>query len=365
MKVLNLLTSGDAGGIESLCRDMGEKSTFENGFCFLFRGGSTYEQMRQKGLKTYCFEQDSKKLNFHKYRKLKEIARGYDIIVVHHGDPFLKLYYWLLSKSLKKKFVTYVHSCYEEKYFFHNNRIKKLLAHFMFQLGLDCSDRVIFVSEAGRRSYMSEFRIPDKKSVVVYNGIGLDKLIQGKEFQLSVEIPYNLTFIGRLSKEKGLNNLLAASAVLRKKYDIKLSIVGKGEERVALEQLAEKLNIKDIVEFYGEQQDITPFLKSASIFIYPSVFQEVFGIAIVEAMAFGIPCVAYAVGGIPEIVEDRKTGYLANTISVLSLSEKIEEAIKDIRSGAVCNISEQAKEKAESFSIGITVDKLKRIYDCM
>ena len=52
-----------------------------------------------------------------KYRKLKEIAKEYDIIAVHHGDPFLKLYHYLLSKNLKNKYVTFVHSSYERKIF--------------------------------------------------------------------------------------------------------------------------------------------------------------------------------------------------------------------------------------------------------
>lgn len=70
MKVLNLLTSGRAGGIESLCRDIGVNSDFENGFCFLFGDGAIYQQMKDMGLKTYCLSKIGEK------NKLEKIFRA-------------------------------------------------------------------------------------------------------------------------------------------------------------------------------------------------------------------------------------------------------------------------------------------------
>ena len=69
MKVLNLLTSGNAGGIESLCRDIGVNSQFENGFCFLFEGGTIYEDMKKIGLKTYLLKDEGGCISLKKYRK--------------------------------------------------------------------------------------------------------------------------------------------------------------------------------------------------------------------------------------------------------------------------------------------------------
>lgn len=68
MKVMNLLSSGNIGGIERLCLDIGQNSIFENGFCFLFEGGVIYEEMQKKGLKTYCLADGKRKLSLNRFQ---------------------------------------------------------------------------------------------------------------------------------------------------------------------------------------------------------------------------------------------------------------------------------------------------------
>lgn len=362
MKVLNLLTSGNAGGIESLCRDIGLNSEFKNGFCFLFDEGNIYENMKELNLKTYSLKNVGRRISLKKYKALRKIAKEYDIIAVHHGDPFLKFYCILLSLTLKKKYVTFVHSCYEEEYFFPNNKIKKIISHKIFQMGLSRSDKIVFVSKAGEKSYLNEFKMDRDKTVVIYNGIGLEKLEYGREKNKVCVDPYNLTYIGRLNKVKGIELLLSAVKDLRIKHNVKVSIVGDGEQRKELEQLAEKLKIQDITTFYGQQRDVKPFLEDASIFVYPSIWQEVFGISLVEAMAYGIPCVANKVGGIPEIIEDEKSGFLSSGLDVHSLEKTIEKVIELLNKGEYEKIAKDARKRAEKFSIIETVKNLKDMY---
>ncbi len=362
MRVLNLLTGGEIGGIERLCRDIGLYSGFENGFCFMFYGGMIYEQMKREKMKVYCLEGCGKRISYKKYKRLLDIAEAYDIITVHHGDPFLKLYFWLLHKKLKKRYVTYVHSCYERAYFYSDHKGRMALAHRMYQMGLDCSDKVIFVSEAGRKSYLSEFRLDTEKTTVVYNGVGLDKLIKGRDFHLKKKYPYHLIYIGRLTKVKGIDLLLKAAAVLKEHYPIIVSIVGDGDSRAELEALSKELRLESIVRFWGQQQDVTPFLKQAGIFIYPSVWQEIFGISIVEAMAFGIPCVANAVGGIPEIIRDKDCGYLNYYLTAESLADTIKNVINDYENESIERRSQRAKERAWDFSIVNTTSRLHDVY---
>ena len=89
MKVLNLLTSGGLGGIEILNYDLGKYSSEDNGFAFLFGTGLTYDRMRNNGFEVYDLSGYHPKFSLKRYRKLAEIANGYDIITVHHGDPYL------------------------------------------------------------------------------------------------------------------------------------------------------------------------------------------------------------------------------------------------------------------------------------
>lgn len=363
MKVLNLLTSGSAGGIESLCRDIGVNSKFENAFCFVFRGGAICDQMTELGLKTYCLEHCGKKFSIKRFLKLRDIAKEYDIIVVHHGDPFLKTYHYLLKKTLKRKYVTFVHSCYEKEYFYPDNMLKRVFAHYVFQKGLDNSDLVIYVSKAGLKSYREEFDIKTNKSVVIYNGIGVNKLNEGRNWKPLKKDTYNIVYVGRLERVKGVDLLLKAVDEVKEKYPIKVSIVGDGTEKESLKKLAEQLGISDITTFYGQQKEVIPFLKMASIFVYPSICQEIFGISIVEAMAFGIPCISNAVGGIPEIIENGKSGFLCETISSENLAEKLDKVLYLIQNSDIDSIVTQAKKRAEDFSIEKTVDNLYKEYN--
>ncbi|WP_022767910.1 glycosyltransferase family 4 protein [Butyrivibrio sp. NC2007] len=366
MRVLNLLTSGEAGGIESLCRDIGINSEYENGFCFLFSEGAIYDQMNELGLKTYSLAGAKNKLSkfsIKKLRLLSKIARDYDIICVHHGEPFLKLYGMLVKLITGKKMVTVAHSCFDRRFFFPNNKIKFHFAHLIFALGLNYSDLIIFVSNAGKEAYEKEFGLKNKRKAVVYNGISTDKLLRGRDNVVPVTKPYKITYIGRLKNVKGVDYLIRAIARIKNDYPISVSIVGDGPERDNLEELSNDIGVRDIVSFEGRHTDVIPFLENTSVFVYPSVWKEVFGISLVEAMAFGIPCVASDVGGIPEVVHDGKTGFLTSEANDEALAEALRHALDILDDEKLLEkISQDAKKKAADFSITNTCKRLKEEY---
>lgn len=358
MKVLNLLTSGETGGIESLCRDIGQYSDFNNTFCFLTHGGAIYEQMKSMGMNTYNLESLGGKFNLKKLKLLKRLAKEHDVIVVHHGDPFLKMYFIFLKYISGKRMITMVHSCYDDVHFVDYSRLKRMVCDEIFKKGLKISDAVVYVSEAGKNTYEKKFGKINKNSYIVYNGISPEKLKDGAANKLVQVAPYNITYIGRLAKIKGVDILLKATAIVNEKMKVRLSIIGDGMERKELENLARTLNIENIVTFYGQQVDVKPYLKNASLFVYPSTCQEVFGISIVEAMAFGIPCISNMVGGIPEVIENGKSGYLCKTFSENELAENIcKILISDNTS-----IIEEGRKVARKFSILNTVEQLEEIY---
>ncbi len=363
MKVLNLLTSGEAGGIESLCRDIGINSEYENGFCFLFSEGTIYNQMNEIGLKTYSLAGIARKLSLKRIIKLRELAKEYDIITVHHGDPFLKLYGIFTSLGTKRKLVTVVHSCYERKYFFPESVFKFHLAHSIFKIGLELSDLIIFVSNAGKVSYESEFGLSKKKKTVVYNGIAMDKLECGTNHSTPLDEPYKITYVGRLHYVKGVDYLIRAISLIKDKYKISVSIVGDGPEKNRLEKLAKEQGVDDIVTFEGRHSNIIPFLKKTSVFVYPSVWHEVFGISLVEAMAFGIPCIANNVGGIPEVMRSGEYGFLTKETSDKALADALCSVLSILENkDKVIELSESIKKNAEKFSIINTCNRLKEEY---
>lgn len=354
MKVLNLLTGGEIGGIEVLCKDIGLLAPYENLFCFVTCEGPIFEQMKALGLQV-CSVADGRKFSIRKLKRLAGLARDYDVVIVHHGDPYLNLYYRLISIIHRnKKFVRVMHSCYEGK-----NRDYSVIKHWvskaLLKTAIGCSDACIFVSEAGFKSHQKAFKNLLKKcSYVVYNGIGTEKLEHGRRNEPQRRKPIRILFVGRLNKVKGVNLLLDAAAVLKKKYPIHLTLVGNGPEWEPLHRQAESLGISDIVNFAGQQIDVIPYLEEADIFVYPSVWEEVFGISIVEAMAFGLICIANQVGGIPEIIQNGVNGFLTAEKSPEGTSDAISKAI-NLSKEEEASMRSAAKETAERFSITNTV----------
>lgn len=363
LKVLNLMTGGQVGGIETLCYNWGEYAPFQNGFAFLTERGAVYEKMLEANFDTYDLTREGSKFSLRKIRKLIMIAKDYDIVMVHHGDPILRLYYIILSYHTKCKMVSYVHSCYGDNSQLSYGRMKNKMYEIIFQKAFDVSDAVIAVSKAGEKSYEQVYSVPQSKKYIVYNGIGSELINMGKQNVIDGCQPYKLLYIGRLNKIKGVDLLLRAVSTLKNDYELQLSIVGDGPERGTLESLMGDLGLEHIVCFCGESMDIQKYLSNADIFIYPSMCQEVFGISLVEALSYGVPCVANCLGGIPEIIQDGYNGILTEETSSEGLTIAIKKLLDCCQNGTVKRYSENAKKTALKYTIDNNCNQVNNILE--
>lgn len=363
LKVLNLMTGGQVGGIETLCYNWGKYAPFQNGFAFLTERGAVYEKMLEANFDIYDLTQEGSKISLSKIRKLIMIAKDYDIVMVHHGDPILRLYYTILSYRTKCKMVSYVHSCYGDNSQLSYGRIKNKMYEIIFQKAFDVSDAVIAVSKAGEKSYEEVYSVQQRKKYIVYNGIGSELINAGKKNVIDGCQPYKLLYIGRLNKIKGVDLLLRAVSTLKNDYELQLSIVGDGPERGTLESLMGDLGLEHIVCFCGESMDIQKYLSNADIFIYPSTCQEVFGISLVEALSYGVPCVANCLGGIPEIIQDGYNGILTEETSSEGLTIAIKKLLDCCQNGTVKRYSDNAKKTALKYTIDNNCNQVKDILE--
>jgi GalNAc-alpha-(1->4)-GalNAc-alpha-(1->3)-diNAcBac-PP-undecaprenol alpha-1,4-N-acetyl-D-galactosaminyltransferase len=137
--------------------------------------------------------------------------------------------------------------------------------------------------------------------------------------------------VGRLSIEKGHKYLIEAfSKVKDKKW--KLSIVGDGNERENLFNLCVQLGIKGRVKFHGHQKDFSQQLSESKIFVLPSL-KEGFPNALIEAMAFPLPCISTDfLGAKNEIMEDGVNGLIVKTANSEELALAIDRLILNIGS---------------------------------
>jgi colanic acid/amylovoran biosynthesis glycosyltransferase len=144
--------------------------------------------------------------------------------------------------------------------------------------------------------------------------------------------PTTILTIGRLVEKKGHEYAIRAFAkVAATRKGIRYLIVGDGPQRSLLETLAAELGVKDRIEFLGEinQDEAAELYRKSHIFLLPSVTaadgdQEGVPVVLMEAQATGLPVISTKHAGIPEVVEDGKTGYLVEEKDIDALAEKLE-----------------------------------------
>lgn len=206
---------------------------------------------------------------------------------------------------------------------------------------------------------------PEEKMVLLPHGVDLNRFHPRPE---QVEFG-RILYVGRLIERKGLVFLIKALSYLINEYpDIKLVVIGDGPERARYEDLASRL-LGNNVEFRGAQSSdvVAEELRKAYIFSMPSVEMpdgetETFGLVHAEAQASGVPVVAFAVGGVPEVVEHGQTGFLSVQGDVMGLSKHIRLLLEDRKLRAEMGM--RARERAERlFDVRKRAAELERLYD--
>ena len=134
-----------------------------------------------------------------------------------------------------------------------------------------------------------------------------------------------ILYIGRLTEEKGVGVLLRAMEGLP---NVPCKIVGTGPVEAELHLLGDRI-AHVTFEGYQSGEALWQFIRGARAVVVPSVWNEVFGLVALEAMAFGKPVIASAIGALPEVVIDRHTGFLVPPGDVYALREAISRVAED------------------------------------
>jgi glycosyltransferase involved in cell wall biosynthesis len=209
------------------------------------------------------------------------------------------------------------------------DRKERFLAKF-----LRFSHHVVFVSPSLSNYYLQlGLGIPNRS--VIQSGIELARFtnLQWKLFQRA---PYCISMVARLHPpHKDPITLLNAFSIVRQRnYPVKLRFIGDGRARAQIETLASERGLQDRVEITGYTELVPEYLQDTDVFVL-STWCEGLPIAVIEAMALGLPVIASRVVGVTDTIDDRHTGLLvppgnaeAMAQAIISLVENPGEALK-------------------------------------
>ena len=172
----------------------------------------------------------------------------------------------------------------------------------------------------------------------------------------------NIISVGRLSKEKGFDDLLRVfKRLVSKDSELRLNIVGDGVEKNNLLELAKELKLGDKVVFHGYQNKeyINDLLLNSSLYVMTS-HTESFGLVLIEAMSYGVPCISYtSAQGANEIIDDGINGYLIEDRNEDKMIDKINLIMEDDKLRK--KLGRAAKKRSLDYSSDVVLEKWSKL----
>jgi len=206
--------------------------------------------------------------------------------------------------------------------------------------------------------------VPVQKRIQIPNGVNTERFAPLAPAQIialrsRLDLPADarvVVFVGRLVPEKRVDLLTGIWSSVRETVPrALLLIVGSGSEEVELKQRAE-----DGILFLGSQADVTPYLQAADLFVLPSA-AEGLSLALLEALACGLPVIATSVGGNPEVIHHLETGWLTPPDDPLALTEAIVTLLEDEKLQS--RLRENARAHVvQNYSLAKMADRLVDLY---
>lgn len=305
-----------------------DTSRFDVAVCCLAGRGRLVSEVESLGIRVLCLDAADLKNDLSTVLKLAHLIRRHNAHVVYTHLYSRANVYGRLAAILARTPVVVVGAVGYGRVRLPKKRVLDyVLALF--------TDHFTALSEATREYLCREQGIGPDKVTVIYPGIDVERFAdvgQRAAVRQELQIPLDTLVVGAVSRlvpEKGLADLMTAMArILREIPNTRLVIVGDGPLRSQLERSITGLGLQGLVHLTGSRRDIPKLLSAMDVFALPS-HREGFGMALVEAMAAGLPVVATDVGGIPEVVEHGVTGFVVPPHDIGALSVNILLLLED------------------------------------
>lgn len=236
-----------------------------------------------------------------------------------------------------------------------NSRIARKLNHLFFKY---LHVVPVALSQLIQDTIIEEYKMKKEDIPIIFNGIDLSKCIPKDDYE--VNDTFKILHIGRFSEQKNHKGLLETFNRVHQEYpNTVLQLIGDGEKKQEIEAYVANNGLTDCVEFLGLQSNVYPYLHDVDIFTLPSLYEGL-PMTLIEAMGTGLPIVASAVGGVPDMITNGESGILCNH-NEDSIYDSIIKLIEEEDLRKMCGVN--TLNSVEKFSSVTMANSYKCVYE--
>ncbi len=364
MKVIHLISGGDTGGakthVHSLLQNLSRGMDIT---LVCFRDGPFAREAAELGIETRVCSGGF----FSALREVRRMIAEEGFELVHTHGSRANLAGAILRSTCGRPVVSTIHSDYRLDYM--GRPLAAATYGVLNVLALRRIKYHVGVSDAMRDLLISR-RFPRETTFAIYNGLDFSREPKRHDraafcARVGANVAPGDIVVGaaaRLDPVKDLATLVRGFAAAREGHpELKLIIAGEGPERPALEALAEELGVRGAVTLAGWLDDMEEFYSALDINSLSSL-SETFPYALTEGAAYRLPTVASAVGGIPRLIEDGRTGFLFAPGDWEKLGARLAQLASDpgLRERLGAAVHERA---AREFSVEATCREQRAVYE--
>ena len=352
MNILQILPSLDVGGVETGTIDLAKYLVAHGHKAItVSSGGRLVRELDSIGARHYNLPVDKKSLVtiIRMIGSLREIVRKEDIDIVHARSRVPAMIAYFACKASNKAFLTTAHGYYKK--------------HLMSE-AMGWGKYVIVASNIMAKHMVNNFNVPHDRIRLIPRGVDLNRF----NFRdPSTHHPpwFVVGMVSRITPLKGHADFIKAVSILSRRIpSLKAVIVGeapKEKYKEDLELLIRRLGLINTIQFLPATNDVPNIMRGLDVLVSATTTPEAFGRVIIEAQASGVPVVATQVGGVVDIIEDRKTGLLCAPQNPKEMAEKMLELYRDKELWV--RLALESKGHVESyFNLPKMMDKTLAVY---
>lgn len=362
-KILHLFVTLPVGGAENLLLSILRKldaERFASVVCCIGERGIVGEQVAAMGIPLVELHLLNKGgMDRRVVPALVDLIRRERIDLVHSHLYHANFYGRLAAKKAGVAAVASIHNTYT-KHKLHRQFINWYLGRH--------TAAIIAGSEEIKRDVVRYDHVPESLVEVIPNSVDLSRshsALSREQARERLDIPDSaivLGTVGRLEEQKGQRYLIEALALLRAQgVNALLLLVGEGREGAALKALTASLGLEQQVMFLGTRDDLGDLFRAMDLFVMPSLWEGL-SLAMLSAMAAGLPVVATSVGGVPQVLGEDEYGFTISAGDAAALAARIAQCLAD-PSGMALMGKKAAQHVRDNYSDEAMVSKVQAVYD--